>query len=177
MQNELLLVKKEQNDASNPEYSIWVNASAGSGKTTVLVKRVLRMLLNGVELSKILCITFTNTGANEMKNRINNKLASFIIMNDRELLEELKDMDEIKDGDSDTFKKNKMKIARTLFTKLLDESNDLKILTIHGFCQQIIKRFPLEMRITPNFKIVDEIEANKFLNEVKNNLFLHLEDF
>ena len=68
-------VKTKQNIASDPNKSIWVGASAGSGKTTVLVKRLLRMFLQGIEPSKILCITFTNTGAIQMKNRVNEKLA------------------------------------------------------------------------------------------------------
>ena len=111
-------VERQQNKASDPQYSIWTSASAGSGKTTVLVKRLLRMLLNNIEPSKILCITFTNTGAAEMKNRINEKLASWTVMDDGELKKEIIKLDE-KDNIE-----QKLKTARTLFAKILDNSND-----------------------------------------------------
>ena len=64
-----------QNKASNPQFNIWVNASAGTGKTKVLTDRVLRLLLpiegenDGVNPQNIICITFTKAGANEMITR------------------------------------------------------------------------------------------------------------
>ena len=58
---------KNQKIASNPKLSVWVSASAGTGKTTVLVNRLLRLFLNDVEPSKVLCLTYTNAGAIEMK--------------------------------------------------------------------------------------------------------------
>lgn len=157
-------VERQQNKASDPQYSIWTSASAGSGKTTVLVKRLLRMLLNNIEPSKILCITFTNTGAAEMKNRINEKLASWTVMDDGELKKEIIKLDE-KDNIE-----QKLKTARTLFAKILDNSNDFKILTIHSFCQQIIKRFPLEANIVPNFQILDEISSLELLMQAEKEL-------
>ncbi|MDD2839500.1 MAG: double-strand break repair helicase AddA [Rickettsiales bacterium] len=158
-------VKKKQNIASNPDYSIWTSASAGSGKTTVLVKRLLRMLLSGIQPSKILCITFTNTGAAEMRNRINAKLAEWTTLNDEKLEKEIFELD----GDYTNIKE-KTKIARTLFAKILDYSNDFKILTIHSFCQQIIKRFPLEANIIPNFQIADEVISSELLLQAKDEL-------
>ena len=159
-------VQKKQGIASNPEYSIWTSASAGSGKTTVLTKRLLRMFLAGIQPSKILCITFTNTGSAEMRNRINSKLAEWTILEDSKLEKEIIDLEE---GNTSNIKE-KMKIARSLFAKILDYSNDFKILTIHSFCQQIIKRFPLEANIIPNFKIADEITSAEILLEAKDEL-------
>ncbi len=159
-------VQKKQGIASNPEYSIWTSASAGSGKTTVLVKRLLRMFLAGIQPSKILCITFTNTGAAEMRNRINAKLAEWATLNDDELEKEIFELEE---GNRDGISK-KLNIARSLFAKILDYSNDFKILTIHSFCQQIIKRFPLEANIIPNFKIADEILSTELLLQAKDEI-------
>ena len=51
--------------------NIWINANAGSGKTTVLIKRFLVFLLNNYSHNEILCITYTKVAANEMKTRIN----------------------------------------------------------------------------------------------------------
>lgn len=158
-------VKTKQNIASDPNKSIWVGASAGSGKTTVLVKRLLRMFLQGIEPSKILCITFTNTGAIQMKNRVNEKLAQWSMLSDDKLKDEIIELE----GDSVNIEK-KVKVARTLFAKILDCSNDFKILTIHSFCQQIIKRFPLEANIIPNFQIADDIVAQELLFKAKDEL-------
>lgn len=159
-------VQKKQGIASNPDYSIWTSASAGSGKTTVLVKRLLRMFLAGIKPSKILCITFTNTGAAEMRNRINAKLAEWATLNDDQLEKEIFELEEgNRNGISE-----KLNIARSLFAKILDCSNDFKILTIHSFCQQIIKRFPLEANIIPNFKIADEILSTELLLKAKDEI-------
>ena len=62
---------QEQLDAINNEgTNIIVSAGAGSGKTAVLTKRVIRKLQNGVDIDRILVLTFTNEAANEMKDRI-----------------------------------------------------------------------------------------------------------
>ena len=60
-------IKAIQQKASDPNYSIWVNANAGTGKTKVLVDRILRLLLNKVPHNQILCITYTNAAAAEGK--------------------------------------------------------------------------------------------------------------
>ena len=74
-----------QREASDPGASIWVGASAGSGKTTVLVNRVLRLLLAGVKPQKILCLTFTRAGAAEMANRVTESLSRWAVCSDDEL--------------------------------------------------------------------------------------------
>ena len=66
----------EQDLAANPASSAWVSASAGTGKTHVLTSRVLRLLMDGADPGKILCLTFTKAAAAEMANRINERLAS-----------------------------------------------------------------------------------------------------
>ena len=55
-----------QKQAALPEASIWVSANAGSGKTKVLIDRVARLLLTGVQPDSILCITYTKAAASEM---------------------------------------------------------------------------------------------------------------
>lgn len=64
-----------QGQASDPGVSAWVGASAGSGKTKVLIDRMLRLLVAGAEPHRILALTFTNTAAAEMANRLQSKLA------------------------------------------------------------------------------------------------------
>ena len=59
-----------QRQAADPEANAWVSASAGSGKTKVLTDRLLNLLLCGVPLSRILCLTFTKAAAAEMSHRL-----------------------------------------------------------------------------------------------------------
>src|SRR5262249_4376383 len=64
------LSPKPQGRASDPSASAWVSANAGSGKTHVLVDRVIRLLLAGTEPQRILCLTFTKAAAAEMNRRL-----------------------------------------------------------------------------------------------------------
>jgi ATP-dependent helicase/nuclease subunit A len=59
-----------QRRAAEPETSVWVAASAGTGKTKVLTDRVLSLMLHGSEPARILCLTFTKAAAAEMANRL-----------------------------------------------------------------------------------------------------------
>ena len=66
--------------ASDPSASAWVSANAGTGKTEVLVRRVLRLLLAGSEPQRILCLTYTKMAAAEMQNRLLQELAAWATM-------------------------------------------------------------------------------------------------
>ena len=59
-----------QRNAAEPDESVWVVASAGTGKTRVLADRCLRLLMAGSRPERLLCLTFTNAAAAEMANRI-----------------------------------------------------------------------------------------------------------
>ncbi|MBO4294781.1 MAG: UvrD-helicase domain-containing protein, partial [Alphaproteobacteria bacterium] len=83
------IASRQQEQASNPKYSVFVEASAGTGKTKVLSDRVLRLLLEGVEPGKILCLTYTKAAAVEMKTRINDRLAKWAVMCDEDLCKDL----------------------------------------------------------------------------------------
>jgi len=74
-----------QRQAADPTASVWVAASAGTGKTKVLTDRVLNLLLAGNAPHKLLCLTFTKAAAAEMSNRINAKLATWAVADDASL--------------------------------------------------------------------------------------------
>src|ERR1700733_11124371 len=95
--------------ALNPAASVFVSANAGAGKTSLLTNRVLSLLLHGVEPSKILCLTFTNAAAAEMKNRILGALGSWVMADDISLKNTLRGVL----GSSP--EKRMMTSARTLF--------------------------------------------------------------
>ena len=87
MQNEASFSQRE---AADPNATVWVCASAGSGKTKVLVDRILRLLLNGVDVQKILCITFTQAAAAQMKERLRTIALSWATCSDEELIQALR---------------------------------------------------------------------------------------
>src|SRR5579864_9224778 len=68
---------RTQQRALKPAESVWVAASAGTGKTKVLTDRLLALMLDGTDPAHILCLTFTRAAAAEMANRINQRLAAW----------------------------------------------------------------------------------------------------
>src|SRR5512136_1139938 len=78
-------VRATQARASDPTASAFVSANAGSGKTHVLVQRVIRLLLDSVPPEKILCITFTKAAAANMADRVFSTLSDWIGLDDRAL--------------------------------------------------------------------------------------------
>ena len=136
--------------ASDPNASAWVSANAGTGKTEVLVRRSLRLLLAGARPECILCLTYTKTAAAEMQNRLLKDLANWATISDEELRETLAALMGHAPDDKD------MRRARRLFALSLEARGGLKIHTIHGFCERLLQRFPLESQVTPHFTVLDE---------------------
>ncbi|MET0707544.1 MAG: UvrD-helicase domain-containing protein, partial [Tardiphaga sp.] len=74
--------RAKQARASDPTASVFVSANAGSGKTYVLVNRVIRLLLDGVPPEKILCVTFTKAAAANMAERVFTTLGHWVTLDD-----------------------------------------------------------------------------------------------
>ncbi len=139
-----------QTKASNPQVSAWMSASAGAGKTAVLVRRVLRLLLtDGIYAENILAITYTKAAASEMSNRINDSLTKWAVCDDKELNDILTKVLGHTPNDEDKKK------SRRLFASVLDAKGGLKIQTIHSFCQSLLGRFPLEAGLPQGFTILE----------------------
>ena len=170
MNSNLEQTNKLQQLASNPKNSAWVFASAGSGKTKVLVDRLLRFLLEGIRPDKILCLTFTKVAAAEMQNRINSELANWVLLDDAKLLEKLSQLT----GNQAT--SNDLKKSRTLFAKILDEESKIKIQTIHSFCQNLVKIFPFEIGINPNFEVIESAQEKLLLQKAQREVLKKAEN-
>ncbi|MBT3397243.1 MAG: UvrD-helicase domain-containing protein, partial [Alphaproteobacteria bacterium] len=99
--------------AAAPAASVWVGASAGSGKTKVLTDRVLALLLAGTKPHKILCLTFTKAAAAEMANRVYESLGAWAVADDGWLMAEIEKITGLGPHD-DGFDKT-MTLARSLF--------------------------------------------------------------
>ncbi len=137
--------------AARPDASTWLSANAGSGKTKVLTDRVARLLLKGVQPQHILCLTYTKAAASEMQNRLFQRLGEWAMLPDPALLNALLDLGvELEDQESELAQ------ARTLFARAIETPGGLKIQTIHSFCSALLRRFPLEAEVSPQFTEMEE---------------------
>lgn len=151
-----------QRRASDPLASVWVGASAGSGKTKVLTDRVLRLMLAGTPPSRILCLTFTKAAAAEMANRINETLGAWATMADDPLTDRLADLCGARPTPATRTE------ARRLFARVVDCPGGMKIQTIHAFCQSLLRRFPIEAGLAPHFEVMDDRTAAELLTESRD---------
>ena len=152
---------KAQATASDPRASVWVSASAGTGKTKVLTDRVLALLLAGAEPARLLCLTFTRAAAAEMQTRLARRLTAWVALPDLELSAEVKSLN----GVSPTAEG--LEKVRALFARVLEVPGGMKIQTIHSFCQSLVARFPIESEVAPHFELMDELTAREVMAEAK----------
>lgn len=169
--NNKVTASVDQTRASDPDASAWVTANAGSGKTHVLVNRVIRLLLTGTEPEKILCLTFTRAAAAQMSNRLFETLARWIPLDDDQLIEQIHQ-------NTGHYKISKTELAapRRLFARALETPGGLKIQTIHAFCEKLLHKFPLEAGVTPRFKVMDDRQAADLSAKIKNEFLFGLAD-
>ncbi|MEO1407035.1 MAG: UvrD-helicase domain-containing protein, partial [Pseudomonadota bacterium] len=151
-----------QSVAADPEHSAWVSANAGSGKTKVLIDRVARLLLKGARPDSILCITYTKAAANEMLERLFQRLGDWSIMEESKLRQELVELEKRRDNPHTD---EEIRNARALFARAVETPGGLRIETVHAFCSRVLRRFPLEAHVAPGFQEIDEIEAAELWHE------------
>ncbi len=151
-----------QIEAADPRANTWLSANAGSGKTRVLTDRVARLLLSGVSPQNILCLTYTKAAASEMQNRLFARLGRWAMQPEEALRKELFEL-----GVTDI---DDLAQARRLFAGAIETPGGIKIQTIHSFCAAILRRFPLEAGISPDFREVDDRTARLLLAEVLDDM-------
>jgi ATP-dependent helicase/nuclease subunit A len=152
--------------AGDPHASVWVSASAGTGKTTVLTERLLRLMLDGTDPARILCLTFTRAAAAEMANRLDEVLGEWATLGAAELAEALARLTG-RYADPELVAR-----AQRLFARVLDTPGGIKISTIHAFCQTLLRRFPLEAGLSPEFLVIDERGAEALLAEAAQSVIV-----
>ncbi len=158
-------LKDKQRLAVDPKDSVWLSASAGTGKTQVLSARVLRLLLEpGADPSQILCLTFTRAGAAEMAVRVNAVLARWVRMESAQLARELGYLGAPIDPATQAR-------ARALFARVLDcPGGGLRIDTIHAFAQYLLAAFPSEAQILPGSRPMEDRERDLLSRQVLSDL-------
>lgn len=169
MMNAIELACAQQSVASDPNASVFVSASAGSGKTKLLIDRLLRLMLPrpnpedpacplipGTDPTRILCLTFTKAAAAEMSIRLQRTLGKWVTLPDVELDQQLRELSVPVSARNE---------ARALFARVLDLPGGMRIGTIHAFCQSLLRRFPLEAAINPHFRLLEDTDAALALSD------------
>ncbi|PWT88288.1 MAG: hypothetical protein C5B55_13375, partial [Blastocatellia bacterium] len=140
-ENKRELLPEQQSAAHELSKHVSVTAGPGSGKTTVLVERFLHILrTHKLNIDQIVAITFTNRAANEMRERLRDELNSIL------------------QATSTTERPQWLKYKRTL--------DGAVITTIHGFCVRLLREFPVEARVDPQFVLLDEHRTAMLLDAV-----------
>ncbi len=157
----------EQESAVNPSSNAWVQANAGAGKTEILAGRLLRILFRykqqGKDITKIpgiLCLTYTETGVGEMKDRVVKTFRKWAMACEEDLREAISF---IVEGQSVT--DNDVKVARQIFFDVIDNPDILKIRTIHSFCSDILKQFSLEAGLPPAWSVISDYNQRVLLEK------------
>lgn len=156
---------RRQIEAADPQRSTWLSANAGSGKTRVLTDRVARLLLAGTKPENVLCLTYTKAAASEMQNRLFQRLGEWAMMPDTPLRDQLIEL-----GSTVSVNDSYVAGARRLFAAAIETPGGLKIQTIHSFCAGILRRFPLEAEVSPQFKEMEDRAAQLLREEVLDDM-------
>lgn len=135
-----------------PTQTVSVSASAGSGKTWLLVARIMRLLIEGVSPTAILALTFTRKACTEMQERVMESLANLGQMSRQQTYDYLQLLGI--EANDDLYHR-----AQFLYEQLLQSQSGIRITTFHAFCQEILKRFPFEAQIPPNFELLEETQS------------------
>ncbi|TWC01003.1 DNA helicase/exodeoxyribonuclease V subunit A [Bradyrhizobium macuxiense] len=159
-------VRDAQARASDPKASTFVSANAGSGKTHVLVQRVIRLLLSGVPPEKILCITFTKAAAANMAERVFTTLGHWVTLDDARLDTAIREAGIAHPGAS------LRREARKLFACALETPGGLKVQTIHALCTRLLQQFPFEANVPARFAVLDDRDQNEMMERANLAVFL-----
>lgn len=155
--------REHQRRASDPALSAWVSAHAGSGKTHVLSRRVVRLLLSHVPPSRILCLTYTKAAAANMSARIFDILAKWAMLDDEGLARAIIDAGAGAPSPAD------LTFARRLFARAVETPGGLKIQTIHAFCERLLHLFPFEANVGAGFRVMDDLERAELLQAARQH--------
>ena len=140
---------EQQSVIDSRNSNLLVAAAAGSGKTAVLVERIIKMITdenNPIDIDKLLVVTFTNAAASEMRERVGDAIGKAL-----------------DDNPENTHLQNQLVLL-----------NKASITTIHSFCLEVIKSNFHKINLDPNFRIGDTTECNILKSEALEDVFEEL---
>ena len=135
--DKMTVLTEQQRKALALEKHISVTANAGSGKTRVLVERYVEAIKGGAGVDETLCLTFTEKAALELRQKIIERI------------------------NIDVGANRDLSLLRNAKANMLDAN----ISTIHSFCSQVLREFPVEAEVDANFKVLEEFDASIFKEE------------
>ena len=145
-ENNLKYTKSQEMAIFADNSNVLVSASAGSGKTFVMIERVKRLILeNSIDLNRILCVTFTVLAAKEMKQKLADSITKEIANSNGE--------------------------KRKKLVHQLDLLPTASISTIHAFCKSLLSEFFYEVGLDPSFGVLDEKNTKVLVNRAIDHLF------
>jgi len=156
----------KQARVSDPAVSAWVSANAGAGKTTVLVRRVIRLLLAGNPPARILCLTFTKAAAANMANKVLQTLSRWVRLDDAALDAAIAEVS------NETPTPALRATARRLFAQALETPGGLKVQTIHAFCDRVLHQFPVEAGVQAGFEVLDDVQEADLLRRAREHMLI-----
>lgn len=155
------MLTKAQQEAICSKGHVWVHASAGTGKTFVLIHRIIRLLVEGACPHQIVALTFTQNAAQEMLDRVYQILEQISLCRTT-CVQELTLCLGTPPCDA------LIRRGQSLWSEVIE--NPLNIQTIHGFCQNILKRFPLESGVSSQFTVIDASRAGHLWQQAQDQV-------
>ena len=153
-----------QFEATDPRKSCWVSASAGSGKTKILVDRLLRLLLAGEDMRSIVGFTYTNAAAAEMKGRLQKRLEELASSPDERCTEELQGLLHRPPTRAEWLR------ARSLAGTFRQQN--LRIQTLHSFCKDFLEQFSFSAEIYGTLTVLEGASAQQWLARTQEEAVL-----
>jgi ATP-dependent helicase/nuclease subunit A len=144
-------IQSNQQRACDPARSVMVSACAGSGKTWLLVARLVRILLAGAKPHEILALTFTRKAAQEMRERLYGLLEEFARCDDAALIAAL-----VERGLDDAEARAAIPQARALYETVLASPQAIVIDTFHGWFGKLLGAAPVSIGIQPGFSLRED---------------------
>ena len=149
----------QQELAADPEFNVFVSASAGTGKTKVLCDRFINLVLNGTKPENVLCVTYTNSAAEEMRERIISQISKLCTFSDYDLNTYFRSLNKhITQSD-----------IKSAYESIMSALSSLRIQTLHAFCMQILKANRISGK-NLEFSIMSGYQQSTLCKNIYNNL-------